>query len=88
MLLVHQTNIDKYCNVLLVGWVPSSVGDPAISFAVYIQGHGTDQVVTVDEGTSYNLYFSGLESNTLYSITVTAINCAGSNKVNTTVYTC
>ncbi|KAL5494262.1 hypothetical protein EMCRGX_G015559 [Ephydatia muelleri] len=49
--------------------------------------HGTDEVVTVDEGTSYNIYFSGLESNTLYSITVTAINCAGSNKVNTTVYT-
>ena len=83
-----KINIAKDCNALSVGWVPSSSGDPAISFAVHIQGHGTDEVVTVDEGASYNLYFSGLESNTLYSITVTAINCAGSNKVNTTVYTC
>ena len=56
----------------MVGWVPSSIGDPAISFDVHIQGYGTDQVVTVDEGTSYNLNFSGLESNTMYSITVTA----------------
>ena len=55
---------------------------------MHIQGHGTDEVVTVDEGTNYNLNFNGLESNTLYSITVTAVNCAGSNKVNTTVYTC
>ena len=80
--------VKKNLNALSVAWVPSSIGDPAISFAVHIQGHGTNQVVTVDEGTNYKLYFSGLESNTLYSITVTAINCAGSNKVNTTVYTC
>ena len=81
-------SIAKDCNALSVGWVPSSSGDPAISIAVHIQGHGTDREETVDEGTNYNIYFSGLESNTLYSITVTAINCAGSNKVNTTVYTC
>ena len=62
--------------MFLIGWVPSSIGDPAISFAVHIQGHRTDQVVTVDEGTSYNLYLSSLECDTLFSITVTAINCA------------
>ena len=80
--------VEKNCNGLSVGWTPSSSAGPAISFHVHIQGHGTDELVTVNEGTNYNLYFSGLESNTLYSITITAINCAGSNRVNTTVFTC
>ena len=83
-----KTNIAKDCNALSVGWVPSSSGDPTVSFAVHIQGYGIDEALTMDVETNYNIYFSGLESNTLYSFTVTAINCAGSNGVNTTVYTC
>ena len=81
-------HVQPSCTELSVGWSPSTSGDPATSFAVYIEGSGTNELVTVRDRTSYLLYFNGLESNTLYTITVTATNCAGSSEVNKTVYTC
>ena len=80
-------SVEQNCTDLKVRWVPSSTGDPPTSFGVLIEGHGTKKLMIVGDGTSY-LPFSGLESDSLYTITVSAINCAGSNKVNKTVYTC
>jgi hypothetical protein len=80
-------SLEQNCTDISVRWVPSSTGDLPISFGVLIEGLGTRKLVSVGDGTSY-LPFSGLESDSLYTITVSAINCAGSNKVNKTVYTC
>ncbi|KAL5494266.1 hypothetical protein EMCRGX_G015563 [Ephydatia muelleri] len=89
-------NIAKDCNSLSVGWVPSSSGDPAISFAVHIQGHGTDQEVTVMRGPATTSISVGAPSKQWYNLRVSGspfvnINksCSGSTcyfKIDTTTH--
>ena len=76
--VVHDTS-------LTVTWAPPTSGGSPISYNVSINGStGTTWSISHD-GSS--LMFPGLTSNTLYSVTVVAINCAGSTGTTVNNYT-
>ena len=67
---------------LTVTWAPpTSGGGPTNYIASINSSTGTTRIIMphVNGSPSYTLMFSGLTSNTLYSVTVVAINCAGSS---------
>ena len=61
-------------------WAPPTSGGSPTSYNVSINDIiGTTRSISHDGSPSYTLMFPGLTSNTLYSVTVVAINCAGSS---------
>ena len=74
---------------LTVTWAPPTTGDALTSYNVSINDSiGTSWIMPHDGSPSYIHTFAGLTSNTLYSVTVVAINCAGSTGVTVNNYTC
>ena len=79
--MVHDTN-------LTVTWAPPTSGGSPTSYNVSINGStGTPWIIPDDGSPLYTLMFPGLTSNTLYSVTVVAINCAGSTGTTVNNYT-
>ena len=73
---------------LTVTWAPPTTGDAPTSYNVSINDSiGTSWITPHDGSPSYIHMFAGLTSNTLYSITVVAINCAGRTGVTVDNYT-
>ena len=76
---VSSASVDQ----LTVTWSPSTTGGVPTSYNVSIND-SSSPVVIPDNGSSLNTHtFSGLISDTLYTISVVAINCAGTSNVVT-----
>ena len=79
--VVHDTS-------LTVTWAPPTSGGSPTSYNVSINDSiGTPWIIPDDGSPSYTLMFPGLTSNTLYSVTLVAINCAGSTGITVNNYT-
>ena len=70
-----------YVNQLTVTWTPPTTGGVSTSYSVSIND-SSRPVVIPDNGSSlYTHTFTGLISDTLYTASVVAINCAGTSNV-------
>ena len=70
-------------NQLTVTWTPPTTGGVPTSYNVSIND-SSSPVVIPDNGSSlYTHAFTGLISDTLYTVSVVAINCAGTSSVTT-----
>ena len=76
---VSSASVDQ----LTVTWSPSTTGGVPTSYNVSIND-SSSPVVIPDNGSSlYTHTFTGLNSDTLYTISVVTINCAGTSNVVT-----
>ena len=84
-LVLNSLSVDQ----LTVAWAPPTTGGVPTSYNVSIND-SSSPVVIPDNGSSlYTHTFTGLTSDTLYTVSVVAINCAGtSNGVLTSKRTC
>ena len=84
-MIVGSPSVDQ----LTVAWAPPTTGGVPTSYNVSIND-SSSPVVIPDNGSSlYTHTFTGLTSDTLYTVSVVAINCAGtSNGVLTSRRTC
>ena len=74
---------------LTVSWAPPTTGGVPTSYNVNINDSNSPVVIPDNGSSLYTHTFTGLTSNTPYSISVVAINCAGtSNTATVTNYTC
>ena len=72
---VNSTYVDQ----LTVTWTPPTTGSVPTSCNVTI--NGSSSVVIADNGSPvYTHTFTGLVSDTLYTVSMVAINCAGASK--------
>ena len=76
-------------NQLTVTWTPPTTGGVPTSYNVSINDSSSHMVIP-DNGSSLDIHtFTGLISDTLYTVSVVAINCAGtSNATSETEGTC
>eukprot|EP00731_Ephydatia_muelleri_P036229 Em0219g4a len=80
-LTLNSPSVDQ----LTVAWAPPTTGGVPTSYNVSIND-SSSPVVIPDNGSSlYTHTFTGLTSDTLYTVSVVAINCAGTSNV-TSVY--
>ena len=71
----------KSVNQLTVTWTPPTTGGVPMNYNVSIND-SSSPVVIPDNGSSlYTHTFTGLISDTLYTVSVVAINCAGTSNV-------
>ena len=72
-------------NQLTVTWTPPTTGGVPTSYNVSINDIGSPVVIPDNGSSLYTHTFTGLISDTLYTISVVAINCVGiSNKTSET----
>ena len=70
---------------LSLTWSPSTTGGVPTSYNVSIND-SSSPVVIADNGSSvYHHTFTGLISDTLYNVSVVAINCAGQNLTSSVI---
>ena len=70
-------------NQLTVTWTPPTTGGVPTSYNVSINDSSSPVVIRDNGSSLYTHTFTGLISDTLYSISVMAINCAGTSNVVT-----
>ena len=76
-LTLNSPSVDQ----LTVAWAPPTTGGVPTSYNVSIND-SSSPVVIPDNGSSlYTHTFTGLTSDTLYTVSVVAINCAGTSNV-------
>ena len=64
---------------LTVTWTPPTTGGVLTSYSVTINDSSSPVVIADNGSPVYTHTFPGLVSNTLYTVSVVAINCAGSS---------
>ena len=81
-------NVSVGPDQLTVAWAPPTTGGVPTSYNVSIND-SSSPVVIPDNGSSlYTHTFTGLTSDTLYTVSVVAINCAGTSNVTSANGTC
>ena len=65
---------------LTVTWTPPAAGGVPTSYNVTINDSSSPVVIADNGSPVYTHTFTGLVSDTLYTVSVVAINCAGQNK--------
>ena len=76
-MVVRSPSVDQ----LTVAWAPPTTGGVPTSYNVSIND-SSSPVIIPDNGSSlYTHTFTGLTSDTLYTVSVVAINCAGTSNV-------
>ena len=74
---------------LTVTWTPPTTGGVPTSYNVTINDSSSPVVIGDNGSPVYTHTFTGLVSDTLYTVSVVAINCAGSsNGTSLTKWTC
>ena len=74
---------------LTVTWTPPTTGGVPTSYNVTINDSSSPVVIADNGSPVYTHTFTGLVSDTLYTVSVVAINCAGSsNGTSLTKWTC
>ena len=74
-------------NQLTVTWTPPTIGGVPTSYNVSTNDSSSPAVIPDNGSSLYTHTFTGLISDTLNTISVVAINCAGSNVVTQTKWT-
>ena len=72
-------NNDIGPNQLTVTWTPPTTGGVPTSYNVSINNSGSPVVIPHNGSSLYIHTFTGLISDTFYTVSVVAINCAGQN---------
>ncbi|KAL5500735.1 hypothetical protein EMCRGX_G012333 [Ephydatia muelleri] len=72
---VTSTSVDQ----LTVTWTPPTTGGVPTSYSVTINDSSSPVVIADNGSPVYTHTFTGLVSDTLYTVSVVAINCAGSS---------
>ena len=84
-MIVGSPSVDQ----LTVAWAPPTTGGVPTSYNVSINDSSSPVVIPSNGSSLYTYTFTGLTSDTLYTVSVVAINCAGtSNGVLTSRHTC
>ena len=73
---IPKMNVSVKSDIITVTWTPTTGGAPS-SYNVSINDTSTVVSIFADGPLEHN--FTGLTSDTLYNVSVTAINCQGSN---------
>ena len=68
---------------MTVTWTPPTTGGVPTSYNVTINDSSSPVVIADNGSPVYTHTFTGLVSDTLYTVSVVAINCAGSSRVTT-----
>ena len=77
-LVLRSLSVDQ----LTVTWTLLTTGGVPTSYNVSINDSSSPVVIPVGNGSSvYTYTFTGLTSDTLYTVSLVAINCAGTNNV-------
>ena len=77
VILINSLSVDQ----LTVAWAPPTTGGVPTSYNLSIND-SSSPVVILDNGSSlYTHTFTGLISDTLYTVSVVAINCAATSNV-------
>ena len=71
---------------LTVTWTPPTTGGVPTSYSVTINDSSSPVVIADNGSPVYTHTFIGLVSNTLYTVSVVAINCAGQNLTSTRAF--
>ena len=66
---------------LTVAWAPPTTGGVPTSYNVSINDSSSPEVIPDNGSSLYTHTFTGLTSDTLYTVSVVAINCAGTSNV-------
>eukprot|EP00731_Ephydatia_muelleri_P002829 Em0001g2829a len=81
---IENMKIDAFSNQLTVTWTAPSTGNIPSSYSVSINDSIMDPVSILHNDSSvYSHTFTGLLSETVYAISVMAVNCAGTSNVVT-----
>ena len=72
---IKSTSVDQ----LTVTWTPPTTGGVPTSYNVTINDSSSPVVIADNGSPVYTHTFTGLVSDTLYTISVVAINCAGAS---------
>ena len=76
---ITSTSVDQQT----VTWTPPTTGGVPASYSVTINDSSSPVVIADNGSPVYTHTFTGLVSDTLYTVSVVAINCAGSSRVAT-----
>lgn len=83
-----MVDVSAESDKITVTWTPPNTGGVPSSYNVSISD-GSIPVVIPDNGSAlYTHTFAGLTNDTLYTISVVAINCLGSKIASKTIQTC
>ena len=76
-ILIKSSFVDQ----LTVAWAPPTTGGVPTSYNVSINDSSSPVVIPDNGSSQYTHTFTGLISDTLYTVFVVAINCAGTSNV-------
>ena len=76
-LTLNSPSVDQ----LPVAWAPPTTGGVPTSYNVSINDSSRPVVIQENGSSLYTHTFTGLTSDTLYTVSVVAINCAGTSNV-------